>query len=48
MLRTYFGEKLQQLPSPVAMVTANSHDITVHYSSDITQEKTHINITHFI
>ena len=40
MLRTYFGEELQQFPSPVAMDTA--HDITVRYSFDITQEVRHI------
>ena len=42
MLRIYFGKELQKLPSPVAMVTANSHDITVHYGFDITQEVRHI------
>ena len=40
MLRTYFGQELQQLPSPVAMVIA--HYITVHYSFDITEKVRHI------
>lgn len=37
-LKTHFGEDLQQLPPPGAMVPVNTHKITVHYSFDMAQQ----------
>ena len=37
-LKTHFGEDLQQLPPPGAMVPVNTHIITLHYSFDMAQQ----------